>query len=384
MIHISEDTIAYNFLPIKDNRIQIGNNETDRLQQPFQYDMGSYLEPSVKQYYCQVISTSFCFLTDQGVTGQLMSDIPNEGNIPYAYQSADNLQVKLFATSPQIFIKKASGTQSRTLSLPILTFVCDNFNQKRKTFVISNNRVSAPYSINLRDNAVIYGSLDERKVYAGVNAANSVLNDLIGVTPYFCILMTPIREGKIPKPLKYSLTYTITSAERTSGTYGLDCVIPFRPINGGFTHYKALVKNIVYRNKTIALESTNFNLAFCFNLVAYGLNQSGYGLGGDKNDPDACVLGQMMPFMNARVAWDNGNGDLGVAPPLRDSGFLTIKDYPPNQDIRYKVVLDKFRDINHTIDVIGAGDYPYGALLNDDNGTQIEWIVTLELFGYNA
>ena len=117
------------------------------------------------------------------------------------------------------------------------------------------------------------------------------------------------------------------------------------------------------------------------NLVSIGLNNGGLGFGGDKDESDIFMMGQIQPSIGNRNALVNNN--IGTQIPSRDCGFLTIKDYPNNRDINYQLRLPNMLKPNIKSYTAGGTNFPYGILHNSYDGTQIEWIITLQLYGYN-
>ena len=401
MVLLTEETFTYviNGADRDYNLSTPGTNHNDDtvyknifLSEDFGIHMGSYLDSSVREYYCEVIQYNYnCYndgkdktetLTNMNFT-QLYSDLNVNGKVP------KNLNVN----KARFPLTQMNSTKNNTHNDDTYngitrytvnqkqhnTFICENFNQTVKYFRMASLRHGSDYGfleISSDASSESYGTAALVYPYShnltsdGATGSDFAKAYWFKCYPIVMMYMTPVYPDRIPRLLKNdnSLTLQISSTERISGEngFGADCTLRIKPLNTHYKKFKAVFKSLDVMGELGISAYTRPLCNFTFNFVCYDWDQSNYGYGGDKNST-ATILTSFPVTFNYQVA--NRTARLSSY----NGAIIEIENNL--KDVRFAFLCSQMH--KPTTDDIG-GLNSRGFLSSDGSW---EWVLTMKLYG---
>jgi hypothetical protein len=396
MVYLTEDTISFVINGNDRNEeVTLQAGKEDRLSYWLNEDwgiqMGSYLDPNVEEYYCEVIQYMYNAYKPGIEFTQLYSNLEENGNENILDVDKARKPLTQF-TSCKINVPGndlLNGiTRQATNQRQNNTFICQNFNQQVKYFRMSSLHRSAGYSfrgITTRSNFRSYGSGTSTFPYTsvidhldGAPAFNFVSNssttfDWLKSYPVVIMYMTPIYKNRVPRLLKEddAITLTISSAQRSSGIrdFGHDCIIPFKQIGSKYRRFKAVFQCFNLLAALSISEGGGTQHSINLNMVSMGWNTSMYGYGGAGKyyGRDAIILSSFPIVFNYLT---NENAHLASY----NGAVIEIENI--NKDIQFKFMMSQM--VVPSVEDLHAS-IPYGFLNSLD--PKFEWILTMKLYG---
>ena len=272
MNYLTDETFIYiingndvdeRFLTIDDEYADFGK--------PWGTNMGSRLNPNVEYYYCGIVQYIFAFgkINNFGYDALFnseISDIPEDGYLPEVLKQSLTQDFKPLTSFERYrswaiedgFTLRQRGTAHNQMIKHKTNFICKNFNSTMKYFQIvefgaelgipPDNKYSSFY-----ESSYTFRPGHSWKAYLNnVYELNIKGGRQLAVYPLIIMNMTPIYKDKIPRLLKTddAITLTVCSKERTSGLYGIDCIIPIPKISGNCTRFKAVFNRLSFNLRT--------------------------------------------------------------------------------------------------------------------------------------
>tara|TARA_R110000851_G_scaffold38124_3_gene98029 strand:+ start:1056 stop:2264 length:1209 start_codon:yes stop_codon:yes gene_type:complete len=402
MTNLTEETFTYNINGVDyDYDIStpdLTNGEQYKnimLSKDFGIKMGSHLDDSVSEYYCEVIQYTYLAydvlsVSDRnGGTGrtenvnftQLYTDMLPEGKAPSIGCDKANLPMtQLTANKLKTFGDPSSGnSRGNICQKQKTTFIVQNFNAKTHYFRIASLTSSNSYGfVPISSGVDKYGYGDSN--YARTYAANlkrygaseqsafSYNRYYLKSFPHVMMYMTPIYNNRIARPLEESKSsmLTISSSERKSGTNGFYCVINIPQIASNYKRYMVQVQNLCISGRLALTEAPMDDgvtvSMIALNFMANGWNQSRYGYGGNSWLSDSNILTTIPSTYKSTL---ETSGKLEV------TGGALFEINNIQQDIKFNYISSQM--------VVPLDEHYRSAVLNDE----WEWILTLKLYGLN-
>jgi hypothetical protein len=399
MVYLTEETITFNINGM-DRDYNLSTPDTDQneiykdilLNKDFGIQMGSYLDSSVEEYYCEVVQYIFQFfdvlsgLDQNGGTPykesvyftQLYTDMIREGKSPnIGCDKAKFPMTQMNSTKTNTFNSDYNGLSRLSVArTQRTTFVVKNFNAKTHYFRVASIRYDDYYGFNpisTQNDKFAFGDFPFFRGYAqnltqdGADQFTETHQKrrYLKAFPHAIMYMTPIYNNKIPRLLQESnsSTLTISLVERKSGANGFDCIINIPQIAGNFNKYIAIVKSVKVLGKLAISEPTNAKASmgtFAFHFVAHDLDKSPYGYGGDRFKSNSIILSTIPITYNLA---------LGTPSKLEvnDGALLHIDN--KSQDIRFNFLMSQMAE---------------PAITGEDNilsNNYWEWVLTMKLYG---
>jgi hypothetical protein len=402
MVYLTEETITFNINGC-DRDYDLSSPDTDQngvykdilLNKDFGIKMGSYLDSSVEEYYCEVVQYIFQFfdvqsgLDPNGGTPynesvyftQLYTDMITEGKSPnnIGCDKAKYPMTQMNSTKTNTFNSDYNGISRLSVARKQkTTFVVKNFNGKTHYFRVASLRYDESYGFNpisTQNDKFAFGDFPFFRGYAqnltrdGADQFTETFEKrrYLKAFPHAIMYMTPIYNNKIPRVLQdsNSCTLIISSLERKSGNNGFDCIINIPHIAGNFTKYIALVKSFKVVGKLAISEPTNSKASmgtFAFHFVAHDLNKSSYGYGGDRFDSNSIILTTIPITYNLPLQTPSKL-------EVNEGALLHIDN--KSQDIRFNFLMSQMVE---------------PAITGNDNilaDNYWEWILIMKLYGIN-
>lgn len=280
------------------------------LSDDFAINMGSYLDSSVKEYYCEVIQYVYNNWFDDGPANnskkqnftQLYSNLIDDGYSVRPEESNQIIKARLPLTQHQSAkithrLTTQFGLTKHTCSnIQKTTFVCQNFNQQIKWFRIKTLRSETGdlfSDVSSHAPRYAFGSSKTEKAFANNINDEDDREGYLKAYPHTIMYMTPIYSDKIPRLLNTNkkITLQLSSRERIYGVdgYGLNCIVPIPKLNES-NRYKAVFSSL---NLSCSLRCGELNkplISFALHFCCYGWDKSYYGYGGHKNDSTCTIL----------------------------------------------------------------------------------------------
>ena len=406
MVYLTRDTISFviNGYDRKYDEVSPHIGKEDKFSFQMNEDwgihMGSYLDPNVEQYYCEVIQYVYnaykiCEFTE------LYSNLEENGN--ETFLPVDKARKPL--TQPTSCKENVNNDNTRngltrqgSNQRQNNTFICQNFNQQVKYFRMASMRkkdiyTTVPFGFNFgniilfsRSTFRSYGTSAQVFPYTSVignqdgapgifENNNSTENfDWLKSYPLVIMYMTPIYKNRVPRLLKEddAITLTISSAQRSSGVrgFGHDCIIPFKRIGSKYRRFKAVFQSLNLCAGLSISESGGSFHSFNFNMVSINWNTSMYGYGGAKDyGRDATILTSLPMTFNYQTSTTR-------SAHLASYNGAVIEIENENKDIEFKFMMSQMlvpsvEDLHEEI--------PYGMLNSQD--PKFEWVLTMRLYG---
>ena len=373
------------------------NNDTKYknifLSEDFAIHMGSYLDSSVEEYYCEVIQYVYNNYND----GKANTETVDNVNFTHLY--SDIIEI---GKSPNISTDKAKYpltqpastknnthndssyngiTRNNVNKRQINTFVCKNFNQKIKYFRLASMRSGENYGfidvsswapLESHGNASLVYPYSTNLTKDGAKGNGDWAKQWwLKNFPHIIMYMTPIYKNKVPRLLNSNdaITLQISSLERSSGEndYGVDCIIPIDPINSQYKIFKAEFQSLDIMGRLNISKYERPLSNFPFHFICYNWDTSNYGYGGDKNSNGFILTTTPMTF--------NYQDENKVAKLSSYNGsIITIKN--EKQYIRFQFLLSQM----HKPSTDNMGGLNTGGFLADVD-PEFEWILTMKLYG---
>jgi hypothetical protein len=384
MSYLTDETFTYiiNGNDVDKSFITIDGEWTD-FGKTWGINMGSHLNPNVERYYCEIIQYVFAF----GKTAHygydaffdsVISDIPEDGYLPEVLKQSLTQDFKPLTSFERYRSWEDNLRQPGTMHNQMIdhktTFVCKNFNSTMKHFQVvefGETLGLAPegkYSSNL-ESSYTYKYGHSWKAYLNnVYRINIKDNRYPAVYPLIIMNMTPIYKDKIPRLLKTddAITLNVSSFERKTGVYGMDCTIPIPQIPGNHTRFKAVVEKLSFNLHTQGEEWGDHRNSFALRFVCYDWNQSQFGYGGDKFDSSVFVLSSIIPATKKEK--------MQISP--KNGSVIEIKNIA--QDIRFAIVGVNMNNLSTSSN---DNNLPHGIL--SASNPVCEWTLTLKLYPIN-
>jgi hypothetical protein len=361
------------------------------LSEDWGINMGSRLDDSVEEYYCEVIQYVYNAYNDGGHITEWDTNI----NFTHLYSDLAESGMK-----PNILIDKArypltqpASTKNNTMNnnlyngftrntvgqLQKNSFVCKNFNAKTKYFRLASMRYNKEYGfINVTSYAHYesYGNTSLVFPYShnltqdGATGGAWARQKWLKKYPHVIMYMTPIYKDKVPRLLREddSITLQLSSIDRISGTYGTDCVLKIAPFNSKYKKFKAVFQTLNIAGTTGLSETARPLVNHPFHFCCYGWDKSPYGYGGDKNGEAFILTTNSITF--------NYQNDVNTNSHLASTNgaIMTINNELHNREIRFAFLLSQMALL-----ITDYSDFPqYGTLLAHP---MWEWDLTLRLYG---
>ena len=402
-MYLTDETFTFNINGKDrdyDKSVPTGNSNYKNilLSDDWAINMGSRLDDSVKEYYCEIVQYIYASYNDNGQDDEYSDNI----NFTHLYSDLNESGIK-----PNILCDKANypltqpcSTKNNTFNnnayngitrhtvgqLQKNSFVCKNFNAKTKYFRLASMRYNEEYGfIPVSSSAppVSYGESSLFYPYTDNltedNPSTSIWSRKYWLKsfPHVIMYMTPIYKDRVPRLLKEddSITLQLNSKNRIYGTYGTDCVLNIPPINSRYKNFKAVFRTLNISGN-LRLSETNRTLCmFPFHFCCYGWDKSPYGYGGDAHG-NAFILTTNNITFNYQTGVDTSSHL-----PSTNGAIITIDNELHNREIRFAFLMSQM-----TLPTTDFSDHPeYGqwavnGILPSSNPLW-EWDLTMRLYG---
>jgi hypothetical protein len=408
MVYLTDETFTYVINGVDrdyDNSTpdsNAANLKNIMLSEDFAIKMGSWLDNSVDEYYCEVISYTYnawndgSFYTEVKTNmnfTQLFSDLPKTG-------MASKLQTKK-ARYPltQFTSAKTNGlanddnngaTRNTMNRLQKTTFICENFNATTKYFRMASLRYNAPYDfIDVTSEGLLsYTDADLMIPYSWnlvENGAGDVTawnqREWLKNYPSVIMYMTPIYKDKIPRELVFndSFSLVLTSYNRVVGVNGVECELDITPFNSPHKRFKAVFEKLIVKGGLKISQVNRARANFSMHFLCYDWDKSNYGYGGDRLNN-----GHILTSLPITFNYDN---NVNVTPhefsklPNENGSIITIDNEKHDRRVKFGFTMSQMQVPKHI--------EPYGLLttypiVQDPLGyfeSPWEWILTMRLYG---
>jgi hypothetical protein len=336
------------------------NNKTKdiMLSEDWAINMGSRLDDSVEEYYCEVIQYVYNAYNDGGQLSEWDTNI----NFTHLYSdlAESGMKPNILTDKAKYPLTQPTSTKNNTMNnnmyngftrntvgqLQKNSFVCKNFNAKTKYFRLASMRYDKEYGfINVTSYAHYesYGNASLVFPYSANLTEDGATGGVWGQQiwlknyPHVIMYMTPIYKDRVPRLLKEedSITLQLNSRERISGTYGTDCVLKIAPFNSKYKKFKAVFQTLNIAGTTGLSETARPLANFPFHFCCYDWDKSPYGYGGDNNGDAFILTTNSITF--------NYQNDVNTTShlPSTNGAIMTINNELHDREIRFAFLMSQ-------------------------------------------